>query len=218
VSRDDLATYYRLRTDEYDRVYAKAERQSDIRVLAATLEEAVADRQVLELAAGTGYWTPTIANVARSLVATDINAESLAVAQRREYVDADVKFEVADAYALEEIEGQFDCVVAGFFLSHVERENVDGFLASVFSKLPMVDRLILFDNNYVEGSSHPITRSSVGENTYQTRMLDSGATFEVLKNFYTPEELQNLGRHFDPNCRVHNLEYYWFLQIDRQHS
>lgn len=214
MTRDDLVAYYRLRTNEYDKVYAKPERQSDLRVLAANLREAVADRQVLELAAGTGYWTPVIASTARSLLATDINAETLAVAQRRDYGGSEVEFMVADAYSVGKIDGQFDCVVAGFFLSHIERHDVDTFLTSAFNRLPKAGRVVLFDNNYVEGSNHPIVRTSIGGDTYQTRRLDNGATFQVLKNFYTPEELTALGLRQAPNCRLDNFAHYWLMQID----
>lgn len=53
-----MADYYARRAREYDQVYFKPERQSDIRALEAWLPEPFAGRRVLEIACGTGWWTP----------------------------------------------------------------------------------------------------------------------------------------------------------------
>ena len=54
---EDLVAYYRLRAAEYDNVYAKPERQDDIAALGERLSELLAGCRILELAAGTGFWT-----------------------------------------------------------------------------------------------------------------------------------------------------------------
>ena len=48
--------------------------------------------------------------------------------------------------------------------------------------------VIFADNRYVEGSNHPITRTTPDGDTYQTRRLSDGRTFEVLKNFPSAEQ------------------------------
>lgn len=45
--------------------------------------------------------------------------------------------------------------------------------------------MILTDNQYVEGSSSPITCTTPDGDTYQTRQLDDGREFGVLKNLPT---------------------------------
>ena len=210
----DLVTYYRLRAQEYDRLYERPDRQGDIRGLAALLRPVVSGRRVLELAAGTGYWTPIMAAVAESVVATDINPETLAIAQARDYARANVEFRIADAYRPEEIAGDFDCVVAGYFLSHVPRDRVVPFLESAVDRVGRGGRVVLIDNLYVDDSSLPITRTDADGNTYQTRRLDSGETFEVLKNFYDGTELEQLARVHASHVEVHLLTYYWFMQMD----
>jgi hypothetical protein len=52
-----LTDYYRDRAAVYDAVYAKPERQADLSTLREVLPPLVAGRRVLEIAAGTGYWT-----------------------------------------------------------------------------------------------------------------------------------------------------------------
>ncbi len=71
----DLADYYRHRAGEYDAVYRKPERQHDLARLRTLVPEATAGRRVLEIAAGTGYWTQVIATSAASVTATDLNPD-----------------------------------------------------------------------------------------------------------------------------------------------
>lgn len=214
MAEQDLVTYYKLRAQEYDRLYDRPDRQEDIRGLAALLRPAVAGRRVLELAAGTGYWTPIMAASAESIVATDINPETLAIARARDYAAGNVEFRVADAYRPEQVAGDFDCVVAGYFLSHVPRDRVVPFLTSVVDRVGHGGRVVLIDNLYVDDSNLPITRTDDDGNTYQDRELEDGRRFEVLKNFYGAAELEDLASPYASTIRVELLTYYWLLTFD----
>ena len=181
----DLADYYRDRATEYDAVYAKPERQEDLARLRALLPTLVAGKSVLEIAAGTGYWTTALSSTARSVLATDLNDETLAVARTRSYGPGEVRFQVADAYNLGGVPGRFDAIFAGFFWSHVPRADVRRFAEALVDRIEPGGVVILADNRYVEGSNHPITRTTADGDTYQTRRLSAGRTYEVLKNFPT---------------------------------
>lgn len=214
MADSDLVTYYKLRAREYDKVYERPERQDDISALASLLRPAVTGRRVLELAAGTGYWTPIIAAVADSIMATDINPETLAIAEARDYAGGSAEFRIADAYEPQTVPGDFDCVVAGYFLSHVPRDRVVPFLDSVVERVGSGGRVVLLDNLYVDDSNLPISRTDEDGNTYQTRRLDNGETFEVLKNFYDGDELAQLARPYATEIDVELLTYYWLLRFD----
>lgn len=214
VVERDLVTYYRLRAPEYDRLYARPERQQDIGALATSLGTAVVGRRVLELAAGTGYWTPIMAASAECVVATDINPETLAIAEGRDYPRGNVEFRIADAYAPEAVAGDFDCVFAGYFLSHVPRNRVSPFMQSIVNRVGGGGRLLLVDNLYVDDSNLPISRTDAEGDSFQTRQLDNGQSFEVLKNFYDAEELEQLARSYTVSFDVLLLNYYWLLQLD----
>ena len=54
---DELAAYYAQRAAEYERIYAKPERQADLAALRARFGKLFKGKRVLELACGTGYWT-----------------------------------------------------------------------------------------------------------------------------------------------------------------
>jgi ubiquinone/menaquinone biosynthesis C-methylase UbiE len=78
-----MKNYYAARVHEFDRVYAKPERQNDLRHLKNWLPAAFSHRRVLEVACGTGYWTQFIAPNAARVVATDATPETLDIAQKR---------------------------------------------------------------------------------------------------------------------------------------
>src|SRR5215217_7898476 len=80
---DAMRAYYRERAPEYDLLYAVPAYQDDLATLRGWLEPHVVGASVLEVAAGTGYWTEAAAPFARAITATDCNAETLAVAARR---------------------------------------------------------------------------------------------------------------------------------------
>lgn len=178
-----LADYYRDRAAEYDAVYAKSERQDDLATLHALLPPLVSDRRVLEIAAGTGYWTRTLSRSAAVITATDINAQTLDVAREREFGPAQIDLRVADAYALDEVPGQFDTAFIGFFWSHVLRADLPRLRAGLHARLGAGARVIVLDNRYVPGSSTPISRTSPDGDTFQLRKLNDGRSYEIVKNF-----------------------------------
>jgi ubiquinone/menaquinone biosynthesis C-methylase UbiE len=76
---------------------------------------ALAPDDILETAAGTGIVTQTVAEAVPKarIVATDLNADMLAVA-RPKFPNAQVSFEVADAQSLPFGDGSFDAVICQF--------------------------------------------------------------------------------------------------------
>ena len=79
----DMLAYYAARAPIYDAVYMRPERQDDIAFFQRHIPERLAGRRVLEVACGTGYWTPGIAARAQSVVATDANEAPMAFARLR---------------------------------------------------------------------------------------------------------------------------------------
>ena len=73
----EIRRYYKERTPIYDRVYSYPERQSDLRFLEDKVAVQLAGLEVLEVAAGTGYWTQFINTTASSVIATDVTRGAL---------------------------------------------------------------------------------------------------------------------------------------------
>jgi ubiquinone/menaquinone biosynthesis C-methylase UbiE len=183
ASEETMRQYYAQRAQVYERVYHKPERQHDLRAMESSLAAPFAGRHVLEVACGTGWWTPHGARDAASWLATDLNPETIAVARTKPMPGA-VRFATVDAYTLAGIAGQhFDGAFAGFWWSHVPLARLPSWLALLHAHLEPGARVVMLDNRFVAGSSTAISRRDAQGNSYQRRALDDGSTHEVLKNF-----------------------------------
>jgi SAM-dependent methyltransferase len=183
ATEETMRQYYAQRAQVYERVYHKPERQRDLRAMESALAVPFAGRHVLEVACGTGWWTPHGARLAASWLATDLNPETMAIA-RAKAMPASVRFAAVDAYTLAGLESErFDAAFAGFWWSHVPLARLRAWLALLHSRLASGARVVLLDNRFVAGSSTAISRRDDEGNTYQQRTLDDGSVHEVVKNF-----------------------------------
>jgi SAM-dependent methyltransferase len=210
MSTCSLGEYYADRAAEYDEVYRKPERQDDLARLKQLLPSLVAGKRVLEIAAGTGYWTQVLASTAAGIMATDLNAETIAIAAQRDFGPAPVAFRTADAYRLDTVPGEFDLVFCGFWWSHILRADISRFLAGVRARTGPGTVLALVDNRYVAGSNIPISRTGPEGDTYQRRSLADGREYEVVKNFPSREQLAADLELAATGLAWTELEYYWF--------
>jgi SAM-dependent methyltransferase len=211
----DMQAYYAQRAAIYERVYHKPERQSDLRRMEAWLgsdaEAFFHGRRVLEVACGTGWWTPHGARRAAHWLATDINPTTLAVAGGKAVPPA-VQWAEVDAYSFAQIEGQhFTAAFAGCWWSHVPLQHLPAWLESLHERLLPGAQVVMLDNSFVQTSNLPLTRADEHGNTYQLRTLDDGSTHEVLKNFPTPEQAMALLGPRAQAPRWHAWTHYWAL-------
>ena len=211
----DLQSYYAQRASTYERVYAKPERQADLRAIESWLgaaEGPFAGRRGLEIACRTGWWTPHAARHALDWLASDVNPETLALARIKPLPPC-VRFARIDAYALAGLDDErFDAAFAGFWWSHVPLARLPAWLERLHARLARGARVVFLDNAFVPGSSTPIARRDADGNTYQQRRLDDGSTHEVMKNFPTREEA--VARLGGQACgsRWHRWAHYWALE------
>jgi len=203
-----MQAYYARRAAEYEKIYDKPERQADLARLREDLPAYFKGARVLEIACGTGYWTPLIAARAESVLAIDAVEDVLAVARSKSYRASNVRFEQADAYALPAWPEKFSACFAGFWWSHVPLGRIEGFLRNLAARLETGARVVLLDNRYVEGSSTPISRRDA-DGSYQLRRLADGSGHEVLKNFPTAEEMQTRLAPHGTEVRFVPYEHYW---------
>jgi ubiquinone/menaquinone biosynthesis C-methylase UbiE len=214
LASPELVEYYRRRAGEYEAIYAKPERQADLAVLRSHIPERMAGRRVLEVACGTGYWTVLVARTAAALVATDAVQEPMQIARAKDYGRHTVRFELADAYALDPALGRFNAALGIFWWSHVPRSRINAFLSSLHARLEPGARVLFMDNSYVEGSSTPIAERDAEGNSYQLRRLSDGSENRVLKNFPTEAQLRaDLAPHAR-SLAYRALEYYWLLEYE----
>ena len=145
----DMSSYYAQRAAYYERVYFKPERQAELRAMEAWLTGVFARRKVLEVACGTGWWTPHGARDAKAWLATDLNPETMAVA-RSKALPACVALASVDAYTFAELGSQtFDAAFAGCWWSHVPLRRLRGWLALLHGRLEPGARVVMLDNSFV---------------------------------------------------------------------
>jgi demethylmenaquinone methyltransferase/2-methoxy-6-polyprenyl-1,4-benzoquinol methylase len=210
---DNLAAYYAKRASEYERIYAKPERQSDLSALRTRIGGMFAGRSVLELACGTGWWTPILAQGAARVTALDLNEEVLAIARTKDLPSGKVEFVRGSAFEIPDFGRRHDALFAGFWWSHVRLEELDAFLASAVAAIAPGSLVAFLDNRYVEGSSTPVSRRDGQGNSYQLRKLADGSSHEVLKNFPGTGELIERASRCGTDAHVDLLEHFWLLSF-----
>ena len=206
----DMVRYYAERAGEYERIYERPERQADLARFKSAIETAFAARRVLDIACGTGYFSACAARRAESLDGVDANEETLELARAKNIPNA--SFRTGDAYALGTPARPYTGVLCTFWWSHVPRSRIEAFLLGVQRQVAPGAIVLLADNTYVEGSSTPLVRTDAEGNTYQSRRLDSGASYEVLKNFPTAAELVGWASRFGSAVELRQLTHYWLLR------
>jgi 2-polyprenyl-3-methyl-5-hydroxy-6-metoxy-1,4-benzoquinol methylase len=208
-SMDALVDYYDQRAHEYEQIYKKPERQEDLKQLHGWLCNQLKEKDILEVACGTGYWTVLLSQGASSITALDASAEALRLAKSKTYPRSNVRFQQGDAYQLNSIAGQFDAAFLGFWWSHVPKQDHGRFLMGLHQRIGAGHVIVMVDNRFVQGSSTTISRTDAEGNTYQLRRLADGSHHEVLKNFPTKEELQAMFAKQGAQLNILQLEYYW---------
>lgn len=206
-----MQQYYATRAPYYDAVYDKPERRADIAFLKQHLPSRLAQRSVIEVACGTGYWTQFIAPAATSYLAIDSTPEPLEFAKLRPQTE-NVQFLLADAYALPVQNLKFQAAFAGLWLSHVPIERRREFFSSLHGNLTSSARVILIDNSEIQCQEWPIIEHDVHGNTYQRRQLRDGSIHRVLKNFPTHAELEAMVVGIGEQAQYQALENFWLFE------
>lgn len=195
---EELKVYYAQRAGEYDDWFLRKGRYSrgaiadtawaaDMDTATLWLDAQPLGGEIVELAAGTGWWSPLLAQKASTLWLYDINEEPLEFARQRLVAHGlAAHIHVRDAWA--EPDRQVDGLFCGFWLSHVPRARLGDFLALCRRWLKPGGRMAFIDSRRDRESSaidHPQP-----ENDLSVRKLDDGQTFTIVKVYWQPEELE----------------------------
>ncbi|HSI84661.1 MAG: class I SAM-dependent methyltransferase [Candidatus Methylacidiphilales bacterium] len=191
---NEMARYYDARASQYDASmqYDNPEVVARHRAVIDQLKLWFADRTVLEIACGPGFWTSHFAPVTRHVLATDVNESTLAEARKKIYPSGRVEFRVGDAYALDGLSGtRFDAAFAGDWWSHIPKSRVHDFLSALTRCLAPGARVAFTDQLPNERSYRDGSYFDTEGNHIQRRALSGGdsAHYEVIKNFPTESDL-----------------------------
>ncbi|GHD06197.1 hypothetical protein GCM10010313_24020 [Streptomyces violarus] len=169
--------YYRAAAAEYDRPYAELE---ELQRLLTVVDDLPVSGDVLELACGTGQWTPELAARARSVTAVDAAAEVLAIARARTPFPH-VQFLQADLFEWQPSR-RYDTVFFAFWLSHVPPTRLSDFWNTIAAMLAPGGKVIFID----DGPAAAASEEGVTDGPVPTvlRQLDDGSRYRIVKVFH----------------------------------
>lgn len=192
-----LIPYYEARAAEYDDWYLRRGRyergavhdtvwNAELDAAGRWLDGQPISGEIVELAAGTGWWSPLLADKGE-LSLYDANAAPLERARERLVAHGlRAHLHLRDAWA--EPDRQVDALFAGFWLSHVPRARLGPFIA-------LVRRWLKPGGTFAFIDSRPDPQSSAADhpaptNDLSVRHLDDGRAFTIVKVYYEPVELE----------------------------
>lgn len=193
---DEMVAYYEARAAEYDDWYLRRGRyaRGAIHDTAWNAELDMAGRwldalpfhgRIVELAAGTGWWSPLLA-AKGDLTLYDAAGAPLDRARERLLAHRlRAHVHVRDAWA--DPGAPADGLFTGFWLSHVERARLGDFLALVRRWLVPGGRFAFIDSLPDPASGAADHPAPAGDRA--VRRLSDGREFTIVKVFRSPDEL-----------------------------
>jgi SAM-dependent methyltransferase len=195
----EQVAYYEARAAEYDRMLAtNSEYGWDIGgrsgEFATKLYDLTRDRDVLEIACGTGSWTRRLAACARSVTAIDAAPAMLAI-HRQRVPGRSVRRIQADIFSWSP-DRKYDVVFFALWLSHVPLDLFAQFWEIVGRALRPDGLAIVVDEQRTPAAAEHEWPLGDGRGT-TIRRLEDGREFRMVKIYYTAEtltaELERLG-------------------------
>ncbi len=207
-----LTDYYSKRAEEYDSVYTRSDpirlREQDF--IKGLIQKLFRNRYVLELACGTGYWTESLLGSAEKVLATDSSLEMLSRAAIR-CSDASIQFLQADAYNPPVCLPQFTGAMAHFWFSHIPLHRIHLFLDAFHSRLARKSPIMLSDNVYRKELGGKLIHKIGDQNTYKRRVLQTAKQYDILKNYYTKNQLEKIFSRYSKQVKILYLTHFWVL-------
>jgi demethylmenaquinone methyltransferase/2-methoxy-6-polyprenyl-1,4-benzoquinol methylase len=143
--------------------------------------------EIVELAAGTGFWSPLLAQKGELSLYDALEAPLDRARERLVAHGLRAHLHVRDAW--EPPDRQVDALFAGFWLSHVPRARLAGFLRICRAWLRPGGRFAFIDSR-PDPDSGVVDRLQASAPDISRRRLSDGREFTIPKVFYAPEELE----------------------------
>jgi 2-polyprenyl-3-methyl-5-hydroxy-6-metoxy-1,4-benzoquinol methylase len=223
----EMMDYYRARAPEYDEWWQRQGRydrgaETNARWF-AEIEQVLADfdafaltGELLELAPGTGNWTQQLLRTATTITAVDASSEMIAINRQRVQSER-VTYVLADLFTWQP-DRTYDGVFFGFWLSHVPLERLDAFLQKVATALRPGGKLFFLDNLREATATSPDQHLPAADTQVMTRKLNDGRTYEIVKNFFEPDDLMTRFRAAGLHVTVKSTTNYFLYGLGHRYD
>lgn len=184
-----------------------------IQKIITELQECAKNQTVLEVACGTGYWTPHIAPISRKIVSTDYSDEMLKVARGQGIAKA--SFVHDDAYQLTNVGSElFDVGFAMHWVSHIPLSRWDEFFTAFHARLKPGAKVMLADDIRRPDDTDPYYSKLADRDSYEVRHLPNEKSYEILKTYFMPQNLLKLLSPFADNIEIRFERPRWWLTYE----
>jgi len=210
--------YYRARATEYDQWFLRMGNYdhgkelnecwfNEVDEVTLAVKRFNPSEEVLELACGTGWWTETLAKYADRITAIDASPEVIAINQKKLVGHKEkIIYQQADLFSWEP-DKQYDVIFFSFWLSHVPADLFEKFWGSVVKALKPNGRVFFIDS--VASSS--VHSMPVEHQETQLRRLSNGQEFEIVKIYYTPDQLTKKLSELGLKSEINQTERYFLF-------
>lgn len=206
---DAMHAYYSARAPYMAKV-VDLQPSGQVLEIVEALKGAAKDKDVLEVACGTGYWTRHVAPISRQTIATDFSDEMLAAARSQRVPRA--KFVTDNAYALSNVNKRsFDLGYAMHWVSHIPMARWEEFFAAFHARLRPGATVVLADDIRRMDDTDPYYSKLADRDTYEVRRLPDGTTYEIVKTYFSPESLRQLIQPYAANLEINYERPRWWL-------
>lgn len=204
--------YYSKRAQEYEQIYQRDDpvRQSEQNKIAEEIKKIFYNKNVLEVACGTGFWTVFLSKTANKIIAIDNSDEVIEIAQSKSY-KCPVFFKKCDAYSLPFSAFSFDGGLANFWFSHIPKDKIKLFLDDFHRVLSNQAIVFIADNVFDEDIGGKLVREKGNDNTYKIRFLENGDKYKILKNYYSEKELLNIFSIYGNILNMYFGNCFWYI-------
>lgn len=212
--KKNLIEYYSKRAKEYDEIYYRPDkiRLREQKFIAEYIKKIFKGKYVLELACGTGFWTRYLLKSARKILATDYSNNMLEIASRRLAKNFNTILLKADAYNPPISFPKYNAAMVNFWFSHIPRKRIKKFLATLHSRLSKNSVVIFIDGVYIEGLGGELILKDKHKDSFKRRTLNLGEQFDILKNYYSEEELKAIFSKHSKRLEIKYLTNFWIVK------
>lgn len=209
TERDSMHAYYCDRAPYMAKSLEIAPSGQVVDIIAG-LTALARDKTVLEIACGTGYFTRFVGPVSRRTVATDVSEEMLSVARSLRIPRTRIVND--DAYRLEHVGGErFDFGFAMHWASHIPRARWAEFFTTFHARLQPGATVMLVDDIRRPNDADPWYSKLATRDTYEIRHLPNGGDYEIVKTFFSAEDLRARLEPYAANLQLRYERPRWWL-------